>query len=547
MLGRRLTIVILLAAPAQAQPAGAATAFREAVNTGILFTHERGSTPSKHPVEAMGSGCAILDYDLDGRLDLFLVGGGTSPATSPTRAQPDALYRNVGKLRFENATSAAGLKTGAGHGMGAAVGDIDNDGDPDLLVTRFGANSLYLNRGDGTFEDIATAAGVSGDVWSTSAAFLDHDGDGDLDLYVAHYLAMPDALPECLIEGVRATCHPLHFDGEADQLFRNDGGGRFTDVSVEAGVSNVAGKGLGVVAADLDDDGKIDIAVANDAVRNFLYRNKGDGSFEDVSLLSGTGYDVNGRPEAGMGIDAADYDGDGRLDLWVTNYDLETNALYHNEGRMLFTDRRWPAGTAASDHRRVGFGTAFADMDLDGDPDLFVANGHVVDNVDEIYPGRGFAQGDQILLNESGRYTEDVSFSRHQVGAPRPGRGLCTGDLDGDGDVDVVVTNAGAAPQVFINETAPAGGWLVVQLVGTSSNRDGVGATVRVEAGGTKQVDQVTGGGSYLSAGDRRLVFGLGRAESVRSLQVRWPSGVEQKLENIPVRQVLVVEEPADS
>ena len=370
---------------------------------GIDFRHQRGASAQKHLVETMGSGCALLDYDGDGRLDVLLINGGRTPDSPPFVPRAHALYRNRGGGRLEEVTREAGLDLPAGYGMGVAVSDYDNDGDPDLYLTHFGPNRLYRNNGDGTFSDVTGRAGVAGAEWSTGAAFFDYDRDGAPDLYVVNYLdATFERNPPCEMKGIRAYCHPRHFAGVPDRLYRNLGDGRFRDVSRSSGILNPEGKGLGVVAADFDGDGWVDLYVANDSVRNVLLRNKGDGTFSDVTLLSGTGYNSQAQAEAGMGVDAADYDGDSLLDIFVTNYDLETNALYRYQGNWLFGDERWRSGLARKDRFLLGFGAGFLDFDNDGDRDLLVVNGHVVDNIERIQPDLSHPQPDQLFENRGG-------------------------------------------------------------------------------------------------------------------------------------------------
>ena len=511
---------------------------------GIDFRHQRGASAQKHLVETMGSGCALLDYDGDGRLDVLLINGGRTPDSTPFVPRAHALYRNRGGGRLEEVTREAGLDLPAGYGMGVAVSDYDNDGDPDLYLTHFGPNRLYRNNGDGTFSDVTGRAGVAGAEWSTGAAFFDYDRDGAPDLYVVNYLdATFERNPPCEMKGIRAYCHPRHFAGVPDRLYRNLGDGRFGEVSRSSGILNPEGKGLGVVAADFDGDGWVDLYVANDSVRNVLLRNKGDGTFSDVTLLSGTGYNSQAQAEAGMGVDAADYDGDSLLDIFVTNYDLETNALYRYQGNWLFGDERWRSGLARKDRFLLGFGAGFLDFDNDGDRDLLVVNGHVVDNIERIQPDLSHPQPDQLFENRGGRFVEHGPFYRWSSRQPRVGRGAALGDIDNDGDIDVLISNCGAEPTLLINRVGARRNWIQLRLTGTDSSRDAVGTRLTLTTAEGEQTDQITGGGSYLSASDLRAHFGLGEAARVEEIRIRWPSGKEEVLKDIPANRILQVTE----
>ena len=535
----------LLGFPGDAVPADPAVPFSDRTRAmGIDFRHQNGASAQKHLVETMGSGCALLDYDGDGRLDVLLINGGRTPDSPPFEPGPHALYRNLGGGRLEEVTPEAGLEAPADYGMGVAVGDYDNDGDPDLYLTYFGPNRLYRNNGDGTFSDVTRGAGVAGAEWSTSAAFFDYDRDGAPDLYVVNYLdATFERNPPCEVKGIRAYCHPRHYAGVADRLYRNLGGGRFRDVSRSSGILNPEGKGLGVVAADFDQDGWVDLYVANDSVRNLLLKNNGDGTFVDLTLLSGTGYNSQAQAEAGMGVDAADYDGDRLLDIFVTNYDLETNALYRYQGNWMFGDERWRSGLARKDRFLLGFGTGFLDFDNDGDRDLLVVNGHVVDNIERIQPDLSHPQPDQLFENRGGRFLEHEPFYRWSAERPRVGRGAALGDIDNDGDIDVLVSNCGAEPALLVNRIGASKNWIQLRLTGTDSSRDAVGTRLTLATADGWQSDQITGGGSYLSAGDPRVHFGLGEVDRVEEIRIRWPSGKEEILRDIPANRILQVTE----
>ena len=513
--------------------------------TGIEFKHQRGASDKKHLVETMGSGCALLDYDSDGLLDVLLINGGTTPdslVSEPVR--PHALYRNMGGGKFKDVTAQAGIVGNGNYGQGVAVGDYDNDGHPDVYITNFGPDILYHNNGDGTFTDVTERAGVNDRTLGSSAAFFDFDNDGYLDLYVVNYVNYRyDANPVCTEKSIRSYCHPRYFSGVPAKLYRNLGSGRFQDVSEKSGIAHLEGKSLGVVAADFDGDGWMDVYVANDTTRNFLLKNNGNGTFADVTLISGTGYNSEGEAEASMGVDASDYDGDGLLDLVVTNYDLETNGLYRNEGNWQFSDKRWSAGLAKTDHRFLGFGTGFFDFDNDGDRDLFIVNGHVLDNIELIREGFTYAQPNQLLENRGGVFFENLEFLRYSSVSPKVGRGAAFGDIDNDGDLDLLVSNSGQKPTLLINQVGQKKNWILLKLVGTKSNRDAVGAKIVITTENSRQTDQITGGGSYLSASDLRAHFGLGSSEIIKTLTIRWPSGTEDKFQDVKANQILSIKE----
>jgi hypothetical protein len=415
-------------------------------------------------------------------------------------------------------------------------------------VTAFGPNILYRNNGDGTFTDVTSAAGVAGGSteWSTSTGFFDFDRDGDLDLYVVNYLDYRlDDNPYCGFrrEGYRMYCNPTMFDGMADRLFRNNGDGTFTDVSRQAGIANPAGKGLGVTFCDYDRDGDTDIYVANDMVRNFLYRNNGDGTFTDVAYGAGVGFDLNGKPQAGMGVDCADVDGDRLPDLFVTNFSDELNTLYQNRGEGIFEDVTTKAGLA-SGFRPLGFGTKMFDFDNDGDVDIYVTNGHVIDNVQLYQPTHTYAQKDLLYENVGGRFRDVSEQSGPALQVDRVGRGLAVADFDNDGNLDVVISSVGRPPVLLRNQGGRGGNWITIRAQGTKSNAFGLGATVQVETSERVQVGEINNVASYLSSNDIRLHFGLGAAKTIRQIDILWPSGTKQVLKDLAVNQILVVKEP---
>jgi enediyne biosynthesis protein E4 len=508
----------------------------------IQFVHRSGASPEKYMVETFGSGVAWIDYDNDGFPDLYFINGAPGAA--------NALYRNNRDGTFNDVTRQAGV---AGDGnraykTGVAVGDFDNNGYLDLYVTAFGPNILYRNNGDGTFTDVTSAAGVAGGPaeWSTSTGFFDFDRDGDLDLYVVNYLDFRlDDNPYCGLrkEGYRMYCNPTIFDGTADRLFRNNGNGTFTDVSREAGIANPAGKGLGVTFCDFDRDADVDIYVANDLVRNFLYRNNGDGTFLDVAYGAGVGFDVNGKPQAGMGVDCADVDGNGFPDIFVTNFSEELNTLYANRGDGVFEDVSAKAGLG-SGYLPLGFGTKMFDVDNDGDLDIHVTNGHVIDNVKLYRSTLTYAQKDLLYENVGGRFQDVSEQAGPALRKERVGRGLAVADFDNDGHLDVVVSSLGQQPVLLKNQGRQGGNWLMIRAQGRTSNAFGLGATVEVETSDGRQVREINNVASYLSSNDIRLHVGLGKATTVQRIEVRWPSGTRQVLKDVVVNQVLVIKEP---
>jgi hypothetical protein len=513
---------------------------------GIDFRHFDGRTPMQYIMDQTGSGLAWLDYDGDGLLDLFLVQGSTFQPPHPNPPPTCKLYRNLGNGRFRDVTAEAGIGH-VGCGQGVAVGDIDNDGFPDLFITCYGKpNVLYHNVPDGKggrkFVDVTAQAGLAEhpdwkghENYSTSAAFLDYDGDGLLDLFVCSYVHINRGLsdyPECRDRfGKRDICTPISFQGTRCALYRNNGDGTFADVSTQTGVDKPNARALGVVALDLDEDGKIDIFVANDTCPNFLFHNLGGGKFEEVALISGCALNIAGYPQAYMGVDADDLDGDGRPDLFSTAFARETNTFFRNLGGGRFLDSTHGSGLGPPSWHRLGFGTCFLDLDLDGALDIAVVNGHVAANVDEDgNPNNTFRQPAQLFLNSgTGKFRE---VSRQCGGYFRDvhvGRGLAAGDFDNDGRMDLAISNSGEVAVLLHNLSTSPNHWLRLSLQGTRSNRDAVGAKVTVRLGERVLVRHRKGGGSYCSAGDPRLLIGLGPARQADQVEVRWPSGLVQR------------------
>jgi hypothetical protein len=494
--------------------------------SGIDFVHFSGMTAAKHSPTANGSGVAIFDYDGDGRLDLYFATATLLPLGSARRG-PHRLYKNLGGLRFRDVTEESGLGF-VGYGHGIVVGDIDNDGDQDVFLGNYGPNVLFLNLGDGTFRDISRSAGISGFHWSTGGAFLDYDQDGDLDLYVTNYgqWKLPDDDRYCGPANARNYCNPKTIKPARHILYRNNGDRTFTDVTEAAGVGRDDGRGFGVVAADLNGDGRVDLYVANDMCPNFVYLNRGDGTFEDVTESSGAGYDARGATHAGMGVDAEDVDGDGQPDLFVTNYWNEPNSLYMNLGAGTFEDRTATSGMAGDSTPWVGWGCALADFDNDGWPDCFVVNGHVDDNLEQQGFNSPYAQPALLHRNLQGRrFRLATRDAGPYFDADHVGRGAAFGDLDDDGDLDIVVNHKDGPPAVLRNDTKTTNHWIRLALVGTVSNRDAVGARVEVQLAGRTIVRQRKGGTSLESAHDPRLLIGLGAEAEARRVTVRWPSG----------------------
>ncbi len=516
---------------------------------GIRFVHDNAKSEEKYLVETMGSGCAFFDYDQDGRLDVFFVNGGRTPAYRPDSMPENALYRSDGDGTFTEVTGQAGVASNLGFGMGAFTGDFDNDGYPDLYISGYGSSTLYHNKRDGAFADVTQRAGVANEGnWGTAAAWFDYDNDGHLDLIVTNYLDYEYSGNVYCGErqaGARMYCHPQNYDGVPLTLYRNHGDGTFDDVSEAAGITGQKAKALGIVAADFNNDGWVDFFIANDSIRNLLYLNQQDGTFEDVTLLSGTGYSQDGVAEAGMGVDAGDFNGDGLLDIFVTHLDFELDRLYQNRGEMDFVDATLISGIGRKAVLNSGFGTRFFDFDLDGWQDLLIVNGHVLDNVSYYRPAVQYAEKKMLFRNVQGKF-HDVSETQGAFFAkPSVGRGLALGDYDNDGDLDVLVSNNGQAGELVRNDRSEGNHWLALSLQGVTSNRDGIGARITVSAGGRAQYAQATGGTSYLSSSDRRIFFGLGNQSKADLVEILWPSGTVDRLEEVSADQFLTVKEGA--
>jgi hypothetical protein len=554
MTGRRLACLLLLSFAAGG--ASAQIVLRDATAaSGIDYVNVCGATENDEKrwiVEYMGAGAAWLDYDGDGHLDLYVVNG--SQLDRPDgKGEPNRMYRGDGKGRFVDVTAKTGTGD-RGWGYGVTVGDIDNDGDPDMYVTNLGANVLYLNRGDGTFVDVTKKAGVGHDGWGTGAAFFDMELDGDLDLFVGNYVAFvhEDVPPRgskrlkpplCHYRGLEVFCGPRGLPPAPNVLYRNNGDGTFTDVTEKAGIRlNRQRYTLGVVTFDYDNDGDQDIFAANDSVENSMWRNRGDGTFEETGLQTLTALDGNGHPQGCMGVAAGDFNGDGFADLVTTNFSHDLNTIYRNVEGKFFIDDSITVGMPVT-AMELSWGTAFHDFDQDTDLDLFIANGHVYPEVDGVEMGTPYWQSNHIFSNEDGKFVEVSEQSGDSMKLARSWRGTAFGDYDADGDVDLLVTAMDAAVQLLRNDAPADRNWLKIRLTGSQSNRDAVGARVTVTLGGQRLVRERTGGGSYLSYSDPDLHFGLGAAKVADAVEIRWPNGKTTKLEKVAANQLLKVTE----
>jgi hypothetical protein len=515
---------------------------------GLEFVHERAASIEKLYPETMGAGAGFLDIDGDGWLDAVFVNSGYTPHFRPETPPQPAVYRNDGDGTFTDVTARSGIRADGTFFMGVAAADYDGDGDADLYFTGYRRSVLYRNKGDGTFDDVTDAARVGNDgAWGTAAGFFDFDRDGHLDLLVTNYVAYDidnnvvcgDPRP-----GFRSYCHPDSFPGTPPRLYRNLGNGTFEDVTKKAKLDNPDGKSLAVVLADLDEDGWTDVFIANDTQRNFVFFNLGDGTFEDASYTSGAGFSEDGRTEAGMSADASDVDGDGRLDLYVSHLDAELNRFYTNASGRTFIDATVRSDLGSTNILNSSFGARFVDWDNDGWRDLLVINGHILDDIAKYHSGVTYAEVKKLYRNAGrGTFVDATGTQPAAFLAPKVGRGLAIGDYDNDGDPDLLVNNNGEPGQLFRNDGGSRQHWIGLRLVGTISNRDAIGARLRLTAGSLVSVDQVKGGMSYCSAQDPRVYFGLGAATTVDRLEIIWPSGRTEVLTELAVDRILTIEE----
>ena len=531
---------------AQRIPTGGKTivTFEEVTKaSGIGWVHNNAHSPERFLPETVGAGCAFLDFDNDGWMDIFLVNSGATDFYSPTTPLKNALYRNNHDGSFTDVTDKAGL-AGGKFGMGVAVADYDGDGWQDLYVTNYGPNVLYRNNGNGTFTEVTDKAGVATQGWSTCAVWFDYDNDGKLDLFVSSFVYFDKSQHLLCVDKTMTQnyyCIPRIFKPRPSYLFHNNGNGSFTDVSKESGIAASPGKSFGAVATDVNNDGLLDLFVANDTVPNFLFINKGGGKFEESGLQAAVAYSEAGKPRSGMGVDATDYDGDGWQDLFVANIDQEFFSLYHNQRDLSFTDEPGEIGPATQ--LLSGWGLKFFDYDDDGDPDLFLVNGHP-DDLIEMKGSRVKYKEPLLLFENTGTGFKNVSAQSGNVFAKDfSGRGMAVGDFDNDGDLDVLISNNGEAPLLLRNEGGNRNNWLGLQLIATRSNPGAVGAVITWQAAGVKRNRLRTAGGSYLSSSDPREVLGLGGATKLESLEIRWPSGKVDKLTNLPVNSYVKVVE----
>lgn len=510
--------------------------------TGIDFHHTDGGSGKHYILEFMGAGLAIFDYDNDGLEDIYFLNGAPLQGTSLDFVPRNALYRNNGDWTFSDVSERAGVAH-SGYGLGVTAGDYDNDGDQDLYLNNFGPNVLYRNNGDGTFADVTEAAGVDCNEFGAGTSFLDIEGDGDLDLYVANYV---NFTYENNVSGMLSRygfySGPQDYAPVPDVLFRNNGDGTFTDVSGTSGIGTVAGTGMGMTCFDYEEDGDTDIFICNDNMPNMLFQNDGHGNFQEVALLAGVAYDIAGDANGSMGVDCGDCDNDGLLDLFTTDYQAETPVLYRNLGTGLFEDATRRAGVGKEAFPHVNWGNGFIDFDNDGDRDLFIANGHLIDNIEEIDSRAAYRVRNILLMNTGeGAFADVTEEAGSGMDVVQCSKGVAFGDLDNDGDIDAVILNANSTPTILRNDSETENHWVQIHVQGSKTNRDGVGANVRVTAGNLVQVAEVHSGRAYQSHFGSRLHFGLGNHDRIDRVEIRYIGGAPQTFTDIPTRHLNVL------
>ena len=512
---------------------------------GIRFTHVNGASGKKYLPETMGSGCAFFDFDSDGDQDILLVSSTTWPGAPSAKTATAALYRNRGNGTFEDATKGSGFDRNL-YGMGVATSDYDADGDPDVYLTALGPNVLLRNDGGGKFTDVTSAAGVGDEGFGSSATWLDYDKDSDLDLFLLNYVQWSRETDiYCSLDGkTKSYCTPESYNGASPVLYRNEGKGKFTDVTRDAGIHNPRGKGLGVAVFDFDEDGNLDLAVANDTQPNNLYKNNGNGTFTDIGVLAGIAFSESGVARGAMGIDAGDYDGSGRQSLVIGNFSNEMISLYHNEGRGFFIDAAPVSEVGRASLLTLAFGAFFFDFDLDGLLDIFVANGHVENDIQAVQQRVTYAQPPHLFRNlGQSRFRDVAKEVGPELGRPVVARGAAHGDIDSDGDLDLLVTTNGGRAYLYRNDLLTPPLWVGFRLRGTASNRDGIGARIRLTAGGKTQTSTVKSSTGYLSQSQLPVVFGLGKSSAVEKVEILWPSGTTQTVSSPAPGRIHVVAE----
>jgi hypothetical protein len=543
-----LTLFVQVRVPIPLPKAGDFPKFVEIADKTGLRLMNLSRSQANYILEVNGNGAGFFDYDDDGDMDVLIANSSTLNQYKEGGDPVVALYKNE-MGRFIDVTGPAGLGK-RGWGMGVCVADYDNDGDQDFYVTAYGSNVMYRNNNDGTFSDVTSYTGTGDSHWSTNCAFGDYDRDGNVDLYVANYLTFQTGVVpkkgesrNCRYMGADVFCGPLGLLGEPDTLYRNNGDGTFADVTSKAGIVDPGSYGFGVMFSDLDNDGWLDIYVANDSVPNFLFRNNRDGTFFEAGLASGASLSAQGLSQASMGLTIGDYDGNGHLDIFVTNFVRETNTLYRNMGGLIFHDASYAAGLGSTSLSRMGWGTGFADLDNDGWQDLFVANGHVLPEIDRLKVGQHYLQRKEVYRNQGNGRFREIAAVGDALLAPKSTRGLAFGDYDDDGDIDVLAINMNDRPSLYRNEGGSRNQWIGFRLEGTRSNRDAIGARIEIESGGRRQVQEVYSGASYLSHNDMRVHFGLGKERRVEKVRIRWPNGDTEELGGVSAGRMISVRE----